>query len=244
MKLGTLFLLLPASASGKPAAPPLGYGREALLSQFNRRAPNETSFSSSCPLYEEAPSTSAPKVNIWSVISPEDNVAAWELLHDPALGLNLTDPSEAKINDNYVYYIDTVPLNKTADVLPYLDSDGPMPAKYARVIIFEGGKEKPISQEYMVGPLPVTGNTTIQKLEYLYNGGMGGSVPFKRRVFDRPRTAAMNHLLISVTSNISDIMQALVDDVFYGSTDPRSTLNGGTTAPTSYDGTQSFATII
>ena len=98
-----------------------------------------------------------------------------------------------------------------------------MPTKYARAIIFEGGKDVPNSQEYMIGPLPVTESTTIQKLDYLYNGGMGGSVPYNSRHFDSPRSKATDPLIASIMSNISDITAALFQGgVYFGANDNRS----------------------
>lgn len=115
-------------------------------------------------------------------------------------------------------------MNKT-DVLPYLDGNATAPPQYARAIIFEGGKEVPDSQEYMVGPLPVAAGTTVQKLDYLYNGGSGGSVPYNSRYFDGPRTRATDPLVASIMSNISDITAALFQGgVYFGSGDERSKL--------------------
>jgi len=108
--------------------------------------------------------------------------------------------------------------------LPFIDGAGSIPAKYARAIIFEGGKAEPDSQEYMIGPLPVTPKTTIQKLDYIYNGGKGGSVPYNGRYFDGPRSTATEPLIVSIMSNISDITAALFQGgVYYGSRDNRST---------------------
>lgn len=241
--LAPVVCLLAATASAS-ALPPLGSKRQALLPTFNKRsATYSNSTCSSCSLYEPAAEVSAPKDNVWGQITPEDNVAVWNLIHEPTSGLNLTDPDAAGINDNYVYYIDTVHVNKT-DVLPYIDGDGAKPMPYARVIIFEGGKEEPISQEYMVGPLPVCSDTTIQKLDYLYNGGKGGAVPFNGRNMDGVWTAASDPLLVSVMSNITDITTTLLGGVWYGSGDDRSTLQASTTAPTSLDGTQAFRIVI
>ena len=120
------------------------------------------------------------------------------------------------------FWIDTLPLNKT-DVLPYLDGNATAPLQYARAIIFEGGKEDPDSQEYMIGPLPVTEITTVQKLDYLYNGGSGGSVPYNSRYFDGPRSSATDPLVASIMGNISDITAALFQGlVYFGSGDERS----------------------
>jgi primary-amine oxidase len=124
------------------------------------------------------------------------------------------------MNDRF--WIDTLPLNKT-DVLPFLDGKAAPPVKYARAIIFEGGKVNPDSQEYMIGPLPITESSTIEKLDYIYNGGSGGSVPYNARYFDSPRTSATEPLIASIMSNISDITAALFQGrAYYGSKDNRS----------------------
>ncbi|KAH7075705.1 copper amine oxidase [Paraphoma chrysanthemicola] len=229
-----------ASLASSSALPPLGYERKLLHDVLGKRGLNE---SFSC-LNDAAPVTSAPKPNVWAQIAPEDNLAVWNLLHHPSSGLNLTDPSKAKPSDNYVFWIDTLPLNKS-DVLPFIDGAGILPTKYARAIIFEGGKAEPDSQEYYIGPLPVTNKTTIQKLDYIYNGGKGGSVPYNGRYFDSPRSTATEPLIISIMSNISDITAALFQGgVYYGSRDNRTTLTITSGTPVSYDGTQAFRNIM
>ncbi|KAJ4399033.1 hypothetical protein N0V91_009729 [Didymella pomorum] len=142
------------------------------------------------------------------------------------------------------FWIDTLPLNKT-DVLPYLDGNATAPPQYARAIIFEGGKEVPDSQEYMIGPLPVTESTTVRKLDYLYNGGSGGSVPYNSRYFDGPRSSATDPLVASIMGNISDITAALFQGlVYFGSGDERTTLSSTSGTPNSFDGTQAFRNIM
>lgn len=237
----TLSVFATLSASAASSAPPLGFERRALLRDFPHQKRDDNC--TNCAIYDSAPVISAPRPNIWGSVSVEDNVAVWQLLHDPASGLNLTDVSIAGINDNYLFYIDTVPLNKS-DVIEYLDKSGPKPAQYARAIIFEGGKEEPISQEYMVGPLPVSNETTIQKLDYIYNGGTGGSIPFNGRTFDALRTAASDPLLIEVMSNITDITMELLGGVWYGDYNESSTLMSTTTSPTSFNGTSAFRIVV
>jgi primary-amine oxidase len=224
-----------ASLAQAASLPLLGLDRRVMNEHLAKRASN----SSSCQFGQSAPEVSSPKTNVWAQISPADNLAVWDLLHAPESGLNLTDPDLAGINDNYVYWIDTLHTNKS-DVLPYLDGNGTEPRKYARAIIFEGGKPDPVSQEYMIGPLPVGEDTTIAKADYYYNGGMGGSLPYNGRSFDGVKSAAMAELLISVMGNISDITTALFDGVWYGSADERSTMTASTTTPNSWDGTQGF----
>jgi primary-amine oxidase len=81
------------------AAPFLGYDRRVLRDVFDKRSYNETT--ASC-LKEAALTTTAPKTNPWAPLTREENLAVWTLLHDPASGLNLTDPTKAKLTDNYV----------------------------------------------------------------------------------------------------------------------------------------------
>lgn len=143
------------------ALPPLGYERKLLKEALAARDVSGISCDDG-----STPRVTAPKINVWAPISPEDNRAVWDLLYDPATGLNLTHPENATVTDNYIFWIDTVHANKS-DVLPYIDGSGAEPAKFARVVIFEGAKEEPDSQEYMVGPLPVSNETTIQPYDYV-----------------------------------------------------------------------------
>ncbi|KAI1416282.1 copper amine oxidase [Hypoxylon sp. FL1857] len=236
-------LVFAALANAAVITPPLGYYRQNLLPQFTQRIGSNENTCSTCSIYKPAENVVAPKANVWAQISPDDNLAVWNLLHDPTSWLNLTDPDTAIVNDNYVWYIDTVHMNKS-EVLPYLDGSGVKPSSWARVIIFEGGKPEPVSQEYIVGPLPVSSGTSIQKLDYLYNGGTGGSVLFNGRFFDLKRLEAAEPLLVSVMSNITDITSALLGGVFYGNTDAKSTLTATPTNPTSFDGNQAFQVIM
>lgn len=140
----SLFVFLALCRVGHSAAyPPLGYERRVLKESFDKRSYNATR-----PFCfdEAAPATSAPKTNVWAGLSPDENLSVWTLLHDPASGLNLTNPDEAVLTDNYVFWIDALHTNKSA-VLPYIDGDAAAPAKFARAIIFEGGKAEPDSQE-------------------------------------------------------------------------------------------------
>lgn len=178
MYLATL-LFLTARIAAAGALSPLGYERKLLSEILDKRQ------SGGC-LAGDAPSVEAPKANVWAPITPEDNLAVWNLLHEDATGLNLTDPDNATVFDNYIFWIDTLHTNKSA-VLPYLDGDGEEPQKYARAIIFEGSKDEPGSQECMIGPLPVSAETTVQLFDYMYNGGSGGFVPFNARYHDTPK---------------------------------------------------------
>lgn len=230
MRLKYLLLALDVAGGVLAAA------RPDIFSELNKRA--------TCNLHEPAPKIKAPRKNVWDQISPEDNLAVWNLLHDPETGLNLTNPTTATLTDNYVFWIDTLHTNKT-DVLPYLSSCArPPPPKYARAVIFFGGKEDPDSQEYMIGPLPVGPETKVEKLDYIYNGGDGGRVPYNARYWDAKRSAPTEPLLISIMSSISDITEALLGGSYFGSSSANTTLTTSSPTPVSFDGTQAFRSIL
>ena len=81
------------------AVPFLGYDRRVVRDYFDKRTDNGTAYS--C-LTEAATTTVAPKLNPWAPLTPEENLAVFTLLHSPTAGLNLTDPNEAVLTDNYV----------------------------------------------------------------------------------------------------------------------------------------------
>lgn len=143
MVLNTFVLLALCRIVYTATFPPLGYERRLLKDALDKRGYNASS--PSC-FTDIAPATIAPKTNVWAGISAEDNLAVWDLLHDPSSGLNLTNPDEAVLTDNYVFWIDALHTNKSA-VLPYIDGDANAPEKYARAIIFQGGRAEPDSQE-------------------------------------------------------------------------------------------------
>jgi primary-amine oxidase len=75
---------------------------------FWRRVVDARDTDTTCDIYADAPRTEAPKSNVWSQITTEDVKAVWDLVHAPATGLNLTNPDNATLTDNYVYFIDTL----------------------------------------------------------------------------------------------------------------------------------------
>ncbi|KAK5080925.1 hypothetical protein LTR05_008241 [Lithohypha guttulata] len=230
--------LVASQLAAVTALPPLGYERKLVREALTARDVSGISCSDG-----PAPVATAPKTNVWAPITPEDNRAVWDLLYNPATGLNLTLPDDATVTDNYIFWIDTIHANKTG-VLPYLDGDGPLPPKYARVVIFEGSRSDPGSQEYMVGPLPVGNTTIIQPYDYAFNGGSGGYVPFNARYVDSTKSAIVTPLMTAIMTNISDITQALFNASYFGPSNRSTTLTTTAGTPVSFDGTQQFRNIM
>ncbi|CAG9988308.1 unnamed protein product [Clonostachys byssicola] len=212
--------------------------------QVRLTATQERQKCTTCGLYDPAVAIDAPNPNVWAPITSDDNTAIWAWLHDPIRGLNLTEPTVAKINDNMVYSIDTLPPNKT-DVIFFLDGSGPKPDSWARVMIYEGGKAEPVAQEYMVGPLPVSDDTTIEPLDYIYNGGMGGSVPYNARAIDVSRMVVLDHILVPVMQDIVDITSTIFQGAaYYGFADTRSTVVPNFGTPVSFDGSEAHVNAV
>lgn len=167
------FMLLGAVSEARPNInPQLPRGRlHATTKQFvHKRATNNST--TACDSDARAPTVVAPHDNIWDTLTKDEVVGLLEWLHDPAHGLNLTTVDEAGSWDNTVGITELLMPNKT-DALAYLDGNGPAPVRNARVGIFHGASDEPYAQAYMVGPLPVSNETTIEPLEYLYNKGDG-----------------------------------------------------------------------
>ncbi|KAK3361914.1 copper amine oxidase [Lasiosphaeria ovina] len=169
--------------------------------EFWRRAMSFTNGTTPCGLSDSAPTVKAPKANPWSSISPADAKAVYDFVHAPETGLNLTASENTTLTGNYFWFIDTLNTNKS-QILPYIDGNEAAPPKYARVVIFEGGKAQPVSQEYMVGPLLFSSDTTIQKYDFAFNGGKGGQP-----------------LLKAVMTEVADINVALFDGAYLGPAD-------------------------
>ncbi|KAG9123312.1 hypothetical protein FRC07_015107 [Ceratobasidium sp. 392] len=136
-----------------------------------------------CPV-DGALSTTAPKTNIWAPLSRSDTQKVQDWVYGQK-ELNLTRMENATMSDNTLWLIESIMPNKT-DALNYLDGEGKAPARYARVILYSGGLDIPLIQEYMVGPLPISSNTTYTPYSYVYQNstagvGASGAFPFNAR---------------------------------------------------------------
>lgn len=122
---------------------------------------------------EAAPAEiSAPKRNVWKQLDAREvhEVTAW-LYRQPEL--NLTRGYGP--HNNNLYDVELMLPNKT-DVLAYFDGNGTAPARYARCELYLNSKEvgHATYKDILVGPLPVSRNTTKwQSLGYPYTRKSG-----------------------------------------------------------------------
>ncbi|KAF2020584.1 copper amine oxidase [Aaosphaeria arxii CBS 175.79] len=229
----SFFLSLPFH-SLVAAAPSVQSPARTVFSGLSRRSNNE----SLCPAPVDIP-TVAKLPSPFTPLSEAElsDVKAW--LYDPKQNLNLTSTKSETLSqtDNYIWIIESLYPNKT-DVLSYLDGNGPLPPRYARVVINEGGKADPDVSEYYVGPLPVSSETTIQTLDYFYS--RSARVPFNARVGDGPRSAAIDEIVTKTMSSIADITFNLTGLQYYGADDERTNAAYFVQSPSSMDGSTSY----
>ncbi|XP_062988031.1 primary amine oxidase, lung isozyme-like [Elgaria multicarinata webbii] len=91
------------------------------------------------------------------------------------LGVPLVDPPEAKPSDNCIFSI-TLQLPPKAEVLKYLDHQGPRPIRQALAVLYFGNQKDPNITEFVVALLPKPmhhQDVTVQKY--------GGKLQYYRR---------------------------------------------------------------
>ncbi|OCF40116.1 hypothetical protein I317_06067 [Kwoniella heveanensis CBS 569] len=147
------------------------------------------------------PSTEAAKTNIWKYLSNDEAAGVIGFLHDQA-ELNLTAVDDSGPWDNTIMVVDLLPPNKT-DALAYLDGDGDIPQRWAVASLLFGATEEPYAQDLVVGPLPVSDETTY----FPYTFGTHASEA-KIRVYDMDSS---KKLLVGAAMSIKDIISDLTN---------------------------------
>lgn len=148
----------------------------------------------------------APRRNVWAELTEKEAASVNDFIFEELSHLNLTKrPKEAR--DNFIFYVETLRPNKT-DVIPYLYEDGPCPPeRWAKAAISQNTEKGPYMLYYMVGPLPISKESSILPLTYAFNSGKH-YVPNPIQDF-----AAVLDFGMSVAENISDITQELLGAV-------------------------------
>ncbi|KAE9570048.1 hypothetical protein CGMCC3_g13897 [Colletotrichum fructicola] len=168
----------------------------------------------------------APKTNVWRDLSEEEvhNVTQWLL---GQRDLNLTDPQSAGPWSDTILFAELNIPNKTA-VLPYLDSNSKEspPQRYARVVTTRRATAEAYWQELVVGPLPISAQTTVQPLQYLLTRKTDGMI----RWLDPDAHGALEkEFLYKVSASVADITQDLCGGVALGQDNDSLALVGLTT---------------
>ena len=144
----------------------------------------------------------APKQNIWAELSESEAHDVNAFMSEELSHLNLTWRPRST-QDNYIYFVETLRPNKT-DAVEYLHGDGSAPERWAKATVYQTFDNWPYLVFYMVGPLPISSQTQIIPLEYVYNSGRNY---VRSPVVD---SNAIMDFMYAMAGNISDITQDLL----------------------------------
>ncbi|RPB24911.1 amine oxidase catalytic domain-containing protein [Terfezia boudieri ATCC MYA-4762] len=152
----------------------------------------------------------APKENLWDTLLDDEVSQLINWLYEPEQGLNLTYHDNATHWDNFIGVTELIPPNKT-DALAYLEGNGSVPTRYARVVLFQGASEDPYVHEIKVGPLPISKKTTWEPYNYIYNKG-DSATPW----YGADDKKRLHEFFKPVVSELADITYDLLGTVIYG----------------------------
>ncbi|KAF7557226.1 hypothetical protein G7Z17_g765 [Cylindrodendrum hubeiense] len=138
----------------------------------------------------------SPLKNIFSGLSETELASVIAHLHQ---NLNLTASVNASSWDNTIAGVELLQPNKT-DAAPYLDGFGEVPDRYAKVTIAFSATEEPYIEDYIVGPLPISNETSIEPLNWPCSKG------HSRQRNYLPSLDVYKDYLATVSISIEDIL--------------------------------------
>ena len=125
-----------------------------------------------------------PRDNVWQPLTVSEAAQLRQWLLDPTRNLNLTSADIANLtyalpqtpspgadgltSDNTVELLELLPPPKDL-ALAWLNGTGPMPERYARIVLHFGGRVEPVVEVYKVGPLPLSPASTLVPLRDIYH---------------------------------------------------------------------------
>ncbi|KZO98363.1 amine oxidase catalytic domain-containing protein [Calocera viscosa TUFC12733] len=173
------------------------------------------------------PPTVSAKANPWRNLEVDEVVQLRNWLWRDELGFNLTRADIARLSDNSIFLIENVRPPKSRTIA-YLDKDGPAPERFARVTIHHGAAAEPVIRDYIVGPLPLSSDTTIRQLTEIYHEP---DIPYAGRGFAQSTSARPYQRFMTPLENIT---QELFGGTARGL--DNDTLVASGSAPFSFDG--------
>jgi primary-amine oxidase len=111
----------------------------------------------------------APKTNVWAELSVNEFNSVYDFLQDELSHLNLTKHPKSN-RDNFIFILETLRPNKT-DTVPYLHKDADAPERWAKASVSQYMDGQPYMVYYMAGPLPITSESKVLPLDYVFNSG-------------------------------------------------------------------------
>ncbi|BGP20022.1 hypothetical protein JCM10213_000596 [Rhodosporidiobolus nylandii] len=151
----------------------------------------------------DAPTTTAPHKNIWAALTNDEAASIVSFLHNQT-ELNLTAAVDSPgAWDNIIGAIDLAPPNKT-ETLDFLAGTAEEPPRMAVATLLFNAFEEPYVEDYLIGPLPLSENSTAQA--YGYRSTKGSS---RIRRFDADDDK-LNEFYTAAYAEIDDIVEALL----------------------------------
>ncbi|KZV72277.1 copper amine oxidase [Peniophora sp. CONT] len=214
MRTSIFWLALSAAALVSAKVPRVGKPGSKQAQRASAKRPSGSRDASSFTgtgWQAQAPSASAPKSNVWAQLTDDEAADIVKYLHKQT-ELNLTASSDAGTWDNAITVVDILRPNKTG-VLAYLDGEGSAPDRYGRAVIYFGATEQPWVQEFQVGPLPISHNSSYFSLDWASTKGAA-----VQRNFDADEDLSYD-FMVNVSISVQDIIQDLLNGTVTGSDD-------------------------
>lgn len=166
--------------------------------------PLDASSSNSNYHTQKSATFTAPKSNIWVELSVDEYHQTYDFLYSELSHLNLTKHPKSN-RDNFIFLLETLRPNKT-DATPFLynaDSTD-APQRWAKAALAQNMDGEPYMVYYQVGPLPITSESQVFPLSYIFNSG--------RNYIQNPvhDFYAIMDFGLSLAENVSDITQDLL----------------------------------
>lgn len=157
-----------------------------------------------CPEKTPLESTIARSADLYNDLSKDEIIAVRNyVLNRP--DMNITSFDEAKINDNYIYLIELQQPPKT-EALNFIDNNGPLPERSARVVIYMGGEVPPVVREFLVSPAKKP-----NKIQQTTGPGQKYPIPFNTRFADTKELAIMETMLLNVSMYADRLLKESFD---------------------------------
>lgn len=175
-------------------------------------------------------SVEAPKRNVWKNLDVQEAAQVRKWLFEEEQGLNLTKSGEAKTSDNTVFIIEAHrPAKK--DALRYLDDGAAAPPKFAHAVIHHASRTPPVIVDYLVGPLPISQETTMRPLAENY---ATPEIPLTARAYQLADANGLGSFVHRVFGPLGELTM----DLFGVRADgyANDTLTAGGSSPVSFDG--------
>lgn len=140
-----------------------------LFSAFASRPITQQDLDSFASLKNPHKHFQAPAENPWAELDEVEASQLYVWLHENS-HLFPSGGEGAPQGSDTLNLIELLRPNKS-DVIDYLDSNGPLPERWARLSNLETKGDDAFIVEYMVGPLPPSNKTEVLPLTYCHNSG-------------------------------------------------------------------------